>query len=112
MEIIKGMLLLSDDVFHISSKELETLVNENERVAHLFNNLQYIFNQNSEQYYLVDEAQILHSLKNCMTRTEAVRVLQLMKARATDAKRIYFPESDDYSEFSKEIKKLQTNTVE
>lgn len=106
-EVIKGMLLLSDNMFHISSKEIEDLAAENERVAYLINNLKYIFNENCEQYYLVDEAQILHSLKNCMSRTEAVRVLQLMKARATDAKRIYFPESDDYSEFSKEIKKKQ-----
>ena len=35
------------------------------------------------------------------TKKDIIKALQILKAHATDAKRIYYPEIDDFSEFSK-----------
>ena len=103
MEMIKGLLLLNNAKFHVPARELEMLVRENRTVRCLFNNLNYIFEKKREPYYVVDEVQILHSLDGCMTQTEALAALQLIKAHATDANRVFFIENDDYSEFSKSM---------
>lgn len=101
MDYIPGFLLLYDTVFHISTDEMEKLGQIHPEIAHLFNELYYIFQANTQQYYNVNETQILASVKNDIPKEDVVKALQIMKAHATDAKRIYFPEIDEFSEFSK-----------
>ncbi len=106
MELIKGLLLLNDDAFHIPASELERLISENQDIANLYEKAKYVFEGNKEEYYLIDELQILHSLKRSTDKINAIRLLQIMKANATDAERIFLYESDEYSEFSKLIHKI------
>ena len=101
LDVVKGLLLLNDNTFHISSESLNILIEKDENVAKLVSDLKYIFDHNCQTYYSVDELQILNSLNGSLSRTDALRALQLMKSYSTDAKRIYFSESDDYSELSK-----------
>lgn len=103
MDIIRGLLLLNDQKFHVPMRALDELARSNESVGRLVNHLRYIFDNKREAYYLVDETQILHSLDGCMTKAEAIRALQIMKTCATDATRVFFPDLDDYAEFSKNL---------
>lgn len=103
MDIIRGLLLLNDQKFHIPMRALDELARSNDTVGRLVNHLQYIFDNKREAYYLVDETQILHSLDGCMTKAEAIGALQIMKTCATDATRVFFPDLDDYAEFSKNL---------
>lgn len=101
MEYVPGFLLLYDTVFHIPTSEMQELGQKHPEIAYLFEEFFYIFKANTQQYYKVNEAQILASVRNNIPKEDVVKALQLMKAHATDAKRIYFPEIDDFSEFSK-----------
>lgn len=98
---IPGFLLLYDTVFHIKANTLDLLAKENDDIAYLLNDFGYIFKANCEYYYKVNEAQILASVRHNIPKKDIVKALQIMKANAEDAKRIYFPEIDDFSEFSK-----------
>ncbi len=98
---IPGFLLLYDTVFHIKANTLDLLAKENEDIAYLLNDFGYIFKANCEYYYKVNEAQILASVRHNIPKKDIVKALQIMKAYADDAKRVYFPEIDDFSEFSK-----------
>lgn len=103
MDMIRGLLLLNDQKFHIPMRALDQLARSNDTVGRLVHHLQYIFDNKREAYYLIDETQILHSLDGCMSKSEALGALQLMKACATDATRVFFPDLDDYAEFSKNL---------
>lgn len=101
MKYVPGFLLLYDSIFHIPAKEMEGLIQEHSEVKNLYNELSYIFESNSQQYYKVNETQILASVGNNTPKKDIIKALQILKAHATDAKRIYYPEIDDFSEFSK-----------
>lgn len=100
-QYVPGFLLLYDTVFHLSVRKLEELSKNHPEVAYIFDEFGYIFKANQEQYYKVNETQILASVRNNIPKQDVVKALQLMKANATDATRIYFPEIDEFSEFSK-----------
>lgn len=93
--------MLYDTVFHLPVRKLEELSKNHPEVAYIFDEFGYIFKANQEQYYKVNETQILASVRNNIPKQDVVKALQLMKANATDATRIYFPEIDEFSEFSK-----------
>ena len=80
---------------------MKELGQKHPEIAFLFEEFFYIFQANTAQYFKVTEAQILASVRNNIPKEDVVKALQIMKAHATDAKRIYYPEIDDFSEFSK-----------
>lgn len=103
---LPGFLLLNDSVFHLPANNLKELCETYPEVDNLFKNknFNYIFTGNRESYYRVDESQILISAhKSDLSETDIVKALQLMKLHATDAKRIYFKEHDEFYEFSKDL---------
>ncbi len=105
MDLIKGLLLMNDDTFHIPKKALDELAKKEKKVAALRDNLKYIFDYCCQEYYVIDENQILNSLRNTMPPKDAAEALILMKSRATDANRILFPENEYYSEVAKDFTK-------
>lgn len=105
MEYVPGFLLLHDTFFHIKVSEMEELVEKHPEIASLYKDLRYIFEANTHQYYEVNEAQILNSVRDDVPKKDIVKAMLLMKGAASDAKRIYYPEIDAYSEFSKFLKK-------
>lgn len=100
-QYVPGFLLLYDTVFHLPARKLNELSEKHPEVAYIFDDFGYIFKANHELYYKVNETQILASVRNNIPKQDVVKALQLMKANATDATRIYFPEIDEFSEFSK-----------
>lgn len=103
-QYIPGFLLLYDTDFHLPAHKLKELSKNHPEVARIFDEFGYIFQANQELYYKVNETQILASVRNNIPKQDVVKALQLMKANATDATRIYFPEIDEFSEFSKFLK--------
>ena len=103
-QYIPGFLLLYDTDFHLPAHKLKELSKNYPEVAHIFDEFGYIFQANQELYHKVNETQILASVRNNIPKQDVVKALQLMKANATDATRIYFPEIDEFSEFSKFLK--------
>lgn len=102
MEHIKGLLVMNGDVFHLPKESLDELAKDNVNVALLRDNLKYIFDYCHREYYVIDENQILNSLRNTIPPKDAAEALILMKARATDANRIFYPENQYYSEVAKD----------
>lgn len=99
---LPGFLLLYDSVFHLPTNQLKELCESHPEVNNVFNTFRYIFDGNCESYYRVDESQILTVAKRSnISNADIIKALQLMKIYATDAKRIYFPELIEFSEFSK-----------
>lgn len=64
MKYVPGFLLLYDSIFHIPTKEMKELIQEHSEVKNLYDELSYIFESNSQQYYKVNETQILASVAN------------------------------------------------
>lgn len=100
---IPGFLLIYDSVFHIPEDRVNQLKEESNKLKILFKNLEYIFNANIKSYYTVNETQILASIDDNTSKADVVKALQLLKANAIEPKRVYFPEIDVFSEFSKRL---------
>ena len=98
---IPGFLLLNDTVFHIPASQLDELRSKHQEVDKLYNELNSLFRDSCEMYYCVNQDSILSAVKKNISENDVVRALQIMKSHATDAKRIYFPEIEEFSEFAK-----------
>lgn len=102
-DFVPGFLLLYDSIFHVPAHTVNELSESHSEIAHLLNDYDYIFKKNLKYTYEINEAQLLASVSKKESKDDVIKALQLLKAHATDATRIYFPENEDISEFSKQL---------
>lgn len=102
-KLLPGLLLLYNNKIHVPARELKKLSQEYANVALLLEKHGDILYKNLEEYYVIKEKLILPYLKEIMSTDDAMETLQLIKSRASDANRIYFPDSEHYANFSKKL---------
>lgn len=102
-DYLPGLLLLSDRDFHISAANVSEIMEEDEIVKTVFSAIQQHFE--SQPYYVIRDESFLSYDNDHISKDDLLTALLLLKSKASDAKRICFPNQTPYAKFSLSLQK-------
>lgn len=105
-DFLPGLLLLNDRDFHISAAKIHEAMEEDETVKTVFSAVQEHFK--TAPYYVIRDESFLSYDNEHISKDDLLTALLLLKRKASDAKRICFPNQTPYARFSLSLQKEHT----